>query len=227
MCGRYTYKLTWQQIVNLYRLTMPDAEPEKLRPNYNVAPTTVMPIIRPSGNGRELVMAGWGLIPFWLKPENLSKQPYSTINARAETIQTAPTYREPFKTRRCLVPATGWYEWQDMGKGKKKKPIHMQPKSAPFAFAGVWDVWKGDGGAGLTSFSIVTTNAAPSVNAYHNRMPVVLDDSQFDDWMRSTPERAATLMQPYAGGIDAWEVSADVGNVRNNQVDLPDPVALL
>ena len=95
VCGRYTRKLTWQQIVNLYRLRLPEEPPEELRENYNVAPTHVMPIVRPAGNGRELIMAGWGLIPFWLKPDQLSKQPYATINARADRIQTAPTYREP------------------------------------------------------------------------------------------------------------------------------------
>ena len=175
MCGRYTHNLTWQQIVSLYRLTLPDGEPPGLKPSWNVAPTHVMPIIRPAGNGRELVMAGWGLVPFWLKPDQLAKQPYSTINARAETIRTAPTYREPFKTKRCVVPATGWYEWQKLD-AKKKRPIHMCAKATPFALAGVYDVWKGDGGKVITSFAIVTTDAAPSVAQYHNRMPVVLDD---------------------------------------------------
>ena len=74
MCGRYTYRLTWQQIVNLCRLTLPEEPPERLKENYNVAPTQIMPIIRPAGNGRELVMAGWGLIPFWLKPKQLGQQ---------------------------------------------------------------------------------------------------------------------------------------------------------
>ena len=106
MCGRHTHLLTCSQIVELYRLTLPD-EPQELRPSYNVAPTHVMPIIRPAGNGRELVMAGWGLVPFWLKPDQLGKQPYSTINARDDRIQTAPTYREPFQKCRCLVPASG------------------------------------------------------------------------------------------------------------------------
>ena len=94
MCGRYTYKLTWTEIVELYRLTLPEEQPESLKPNWNVAPTHVMPIIRPAGNGRELVMAGWGLVPFWLKPDQLGKLPYSTINARDDRVQTAPTYRE-------------------------------------------------------------------------------------------------------------------------------------
>jgi putative SOS response-associated peptidase YedK len=96
-----------------------------------------------------------------------------TINARAETIRTAPTYHEPFKTKRCLVPATGWYEWQKLD--AKKRPIHMCPKAEPFALAGVYDLWKGDGGRAITSFA-VTTDAALSVAQYHKRMPVVLDD---------------------------------------------------
>jgi putative SOS response-associated peptidase YedK len=82
-----------------------------------------LPIVRPAGNGRELVMAGWGLVPFWLKPDQLGKQPYSTINARDDRVQTAPTYREPFKKRRCLVTATGWYEWQKLTP-KVKRPFH-------------------------------------------------------------------------------------------------------
>jgi SOS response associated peptidase (SRAP) len=107
MRGRYTHKLTWAEIVKLYQLTLPDQEPAGFKPSYNVAPTDVMPIIRPHGNGRELMMAGWGLIPYWLKPGALKQRAFSTINARAETIGTAPTYREPFAKRRCLVPATG------------------------------------------------------------------------------------------------------------------------
>ena len=226
MCGRYTHLLTWSKIVELYRLTLPDEEPPGLKPNYNVPPTTVMPIIRPAGNGRELVMAGWGLVPFWLKPDQLAKQPYSTINARSDRIRTAPTYREPFKTRRCLVPASGWYEWQKIS-AKAKRPFHFKPKPEPFAFAGVYDIWKGDGGSAITSFAIVTTEAAPSTAQYHDRMPVVLEDSQFDEWLRGTPDQAAEMMKPYAGEIEAWEVGAEVGNVKNNRPELMERAALL
>lgn len=219
MCGRYTHNLTWEQIVNLYRLTLPEQEPEKLKPNYNVAPTHVMPIVRPAGNGRELLMAGWGLIPFWMKPENLAKQAYSTINARADRIQTAASYREPFRKRRCLVPASGWYEWQKID-ARTKRPHHFQPKATPFAFAGVYDVWNADGKSSITSFSIVTTDAAPSTAKVHDRMPVILEESQFEDWMRGPPEIAAAMMKPYGGAIEAWEVDAAVGNVRNNRPEL-------
>jgi putative SOS response-associated peptidase YedK len=226
MCGRYTYKLSWKQIVELYRLTLPEEQPETLRESYNVAPTHAMPIIRPAGNGRELLLAGWGLVPFWLKPEQLGKQAYSTINARDDRIQTAATYREPFKKRRCLVPASGWYEWQKID-AKTKTPHHFQPAAKPFAFAGVWDIWKGDGKPPITTFSIVTTSPAPSTAPYHDRMPVVLEASQFEDWMRGPPELAAGMMKPYAGAIDVWEVGRDVGNVRNNRPELMGRVGLL
>ncbi len=219
MCGRYTYKLTWEQIVNLYRLTLPEQPPDKLGPNYNVAPTHVMPIIRPAGNGRELVLAGWGLIPFWMKKENLARQAYATVTARADRIQTAPTLREPFKKRRCLVPATGWYEWQKTG-AKTRQPFHFQPKASPFAFAGVYDVWNADGKSNIVSFSIVVTDAAPTTAKYHDRMPVILEDSQFDDWMRGPTELAAGMMKPYAGELDIWAVDPAVGNVRNNRPEL-------
>ena len=219
MCGRYTYALTWKQIVELYRLTMPEGPPDGLIESYNVAPTHTMPIIRPAGNGREMILAGWGLVPFWLKPDQLDKRPYSTINARAETIRTAATYREPFRKRRCLVPATGWYEWQKLD-AKTRKPYHFAPVARPFALAGVYDVWRGDGRPAVTSFSIVTTEAAPGTAAYHDRMPVVLEESQFEDWMRLPPEAAADLMKPYPGAIDLWAVTKDVGNVRNNRPDL-------
>lgn len=226
MCGRYTLNLTFGEIARLYRLTLPEEPPEHLAPHYNVPPTQVMPIIRPSGNGRELVMAGWGLIPFWLKPDQLDKQPYSTINARSDRIQAAPTYREPFKKRRCLVPTSGWYEWQKVS-AKVKRPYHFQPQAKPFAFGGVYDTWNADGKSSITSFSIVTTAAAPSTVAYHDRMPLVLEESQFEDWMRGPPELASPIMQPYGGVIDLWEVGAEVGNVRNNRPGLMERASLL
>jgi putative SOS response-associated peptidase YedK len=125
-----------------------------------------------------------------------------------------------------LVPATGWYEWQKID-AKRKRPYHFKPKAEPFTLAGVYDVWKGDGGKAITSFAIVTTDAVPSTRQYHDRMPVVLEDSQFDDWMRGTTDQAAGMMKPYAGQLDIWEVGAEVGNVRNNRPELMERVGLL
>jgi len=145
--------------------------------------------------------------------------------AGREHPQTAASYREPFKQRRCLVLASGWFEWQKLD-AKKKRPIHMRPAATPFAFAGVYDVWKCANSPAITSFAIVTTDAAPSVAQYHNRMPVVLDDGQFDDWMRGTPDQAAAMIKPYGGDVEAWEVGPEVGNVRNNRPELMERVAV-
>jgi putative SOS response-associated peptidase YedK len=224
VCGRYTHKLSWQQIVELYRLTLPEEPPANFRgESYSVAPTDVMPIIRPAGNGRELLMAKWGLVPFWSKPEQAAKPSYSTINARADRIWTAPAYREAFKTRRCLVPTTGWYELQKIDQ-KAKRPYHFRPTAEPFAFGGIYDVWKG-GGKVITSFSIVTTAAAPDILQYHDRLPLVLDEGQFENWMRQPPDRATEMMKPYSGAIDVWQVLSDVGNVRINRPDLMERIA--
>jgi putative SOS response-associated peptidase YedK len=131
-------------------------------------------------------------------------------NARSDRIITAPTYREPFQRRRCIVPATGWYEWQKVN-AKTRRPFHFMPKATPFAFGGVYDVWQADGEARITSFAIVTTAAASSTVQYHDRMPLVLEEGQFEDWMRAPPEEAAAMMKPYAGKIDVWEVPSAVG----------------
>lgn len=217
MCGRYTHKLTWQQIVALYRLTAPEVPPNSYRENYNTAPTHVMPIIRPLDDGREAVMAIWALIPHWVR--DLSKPVYNTINARADTIREKPTYKTPFEKRRCLVSATGWYEWKKLN-SKQKQPYHLQPVTPTWAFGGVWNFYKGDGGQGVVSFSIVTTDAQPSISHIHDRMPLVLEESDFDVWLRGKPDEAAALMRPYAGRVDTWEVTPAVGKVENNHPEL-------
>jgi putative SOS response-associated peptidase YedK len=142
---------------------------------------------------------------------------------RCTALRQPATYREPFKTRRCIIPTTGWYECQKID-AKTKRPFHFRPEAQPFAFGGVYDRWKGDGKE-IVSFSIVTTAAAPSTATYHDRMPLVLDESQFEDWMREPPERAAEMMEPYGGAIDVWQVPSDVGNVRNNRPELMERVA--
>jgi putative SOS response-associated peptidase YedK len=145
------------------------------------------------------------LVPYWLKPEDLPKKPFSTINARAETIQNVADLSRalqeaamPCGDNRLVRVAEARRE------GQEKAAYHFKPKAEPFALAGVYDVWRGDGGRAITSFAIVTTDAASSVAQYHNRMPVVLDDAQFD-WMRGTPDQAAemipTLVQSRLGRL--------------------------
>ncbi len=160
MCGRYVRRGDKQKLAEHFHanphpadLPMPDAD-------YNVAPTTHQPIIRQSreSGDRELILARWGLVPFFTKDLKEVKG-LSTINARSETITKAPTWREPFKKRRCLVPVSSFYEWPKEGKPPKQPYAFELSSGSTFAFAGLWDAWKEKDGHWLQSFAIVTTEA--------------------------------------------------------------------
>jgi putative SOS response-associated peptidase YedK len=193
---------------------------------YNVAPTTIQPIIRNSRdtNERELVSICWGLVPFWTSDLAAFKG-ISTINARAETVATSRTYREPFKKRRCLVPASGFYEWKRLDP-KNKQPFAFDLINGKMmAFAGLWDAWKDPAnGQWLQRYTIITTHANELMAPVHNRMPVILHTRDFDRWLDrdSDPSRLPIdLLRPYpADEMEAFEVSTDVGNVKNNSPEL-------
>jgi putative SOS response-associated peptidase YedK len=221
MCGRYTYKLSWEEIVRLYRLTTPKAPPSNFQPDYNVAPTRSMPLIRPVEGGRELAMARWGLIPFFSKD---GKANYSTINARAETVRSSAIYKQSFARRRCLIPTSGWYEWKH--EGEHKLPHFIRPKADGFAFAGLWDRWTPkDGGESIESFTIITTEAHPTIAQLHDRMPRVLLPAHFDAWLDPDPDAAATLLNVVQCEFDYHQVDKRVGNVKNNDADLIKPLS--
>ena len=196
---------------------MPDAD-------YNVAPTTHQPIVRQSREtgDRELVLARWGLVPFFTKDLKDIKG-LSTINARSETITTAPTWREPFKKRRCLVPVSSFYEWPKEGKPPKQPYAFELSSGATFAFAGLWDAWKDREGHWLQSFSILTTSANELMSRVHPRMPVILHPRDYDRWLdREETERLPLdLLQPYESDeMEMHEANPKVGNVRNNGPEL-------
>jgi len=131
MCGRFTHRLTWQQIHDLYNITVPGPQQGQLelKPRYNVASTQVMPVCRLNADGqREIAMPRWGLIPFWANDEKIG---YKTINARTETVATAPAFRAAFKKRRCLVPASGFYEWKKLEDGSKKRYLIAMRDGSP------------------------------------------------------------------------------------------------
>lgn len=191
---------------------MPDAD-------YNIAPTTYQPIVRLNRDTseRELVSARWGLIPFFTKDMAQIKG-LSTINAKAETIATSPTWREPFKKRRCLVPASAFYEWPKAGKAPKQPYAFDLSNGGMFAFAGVWDAWKDGEGHWLQSFAIVTTTANEIMASIHDRMPVMLRPTDYDRWLaRGIPEHPPIdLLRPYeAGEMEMHPANPAVGNVRN------------
>ena len=224
MCGRYYRKSDKQKIADAFHVAQ--ADDFALPPwDYNVAPSTNQPIIRNNRDTgeRELVLLRWGLIPFFTK-SLASFKTFSTINARAEGIEISRTFREPFKKRRCLVPASGFYEWKRIDP-KNKQPFAFDLTNGNMmAFAGLWDAWKDPSdGKWLQSFSIVTTDANEIMAPVHNRMPVILHSGDFDRWLsrEETHQLPIDLLRPFpTDEMEAFEVSKDVGNVRNNHAEL-------
>jgi putative SOS response-associated peptidase YedK len=228
MCGRYYRRSDKQRIADAFRLgKLPDEF--VLPPDHNVTPTTFQPVIRANKETgeRELEMARWGLVPYFAKSPAEFKG-FSTINAKAESVATAPTWRRPFERRRCLVPADGFYEWRPLS-AKAKQPYAFTMKTGEsFAFAGLWDAWKEPDGGWLISYAIITTDANELMEPVHNRMPVILKPTDYDRWLsRDEVERPPIdLLRPYeADRMTAHPVDTRVGNVRNNEPGLCEPMA--
>jgi putative SOS response-associated peptidase YedK len=228
MCGRYGRRADKQRIAEWMQTHNTDVfDDSYLAPSYNVAPQSLQPVVRlDSETGeRELTVMRWGLIPFFAKDAKIA---YSTINARAETVATSPVFREPMKRRRCLVPATGFYEWQALDK-KSKQPWAIELVDGNlFAFAGLWDRWKDKAtGQPMETYTIITTDPNELLEPIHNRMPVILSPQDYSRWLDpgEPSQLPIDLLRPYpAEEMRAWKVSAAVGNVRNNGPELRLPV---
>lgn len=223
MCGRYVRRSDKQKIAEWFQahpepaeLPMPDAD-------YNIAPTTQQPIIRQSRETaeREMVLARWGLVPFFTT-ELKDIKGLSTINARAETITTAKTWREPMKKRRCLVPASAFYEWRPSVLPKQPYAFELQNGNV-FAFAGLWDAWRESQGHWLQSFAIVTTEANELMSRIHPRMPVILHQRDYDRWLdrEETDRLPLDLLRPYESEeMEVHEADPKVNSVRNTGAEL-------
>ena len=188
-------------------------------PRWNVAPTDDVMVVRNGTPGRELVTMRWGLVPWWSKDGPRGKP---LINARAETAATAPSFRDAFRERRCLVPADGYYEWRKSPGGRD--PFLFRPRGeTPFAFAGIWETWRPKGerdAPALLSCSIVTTGPSELVRPLHDRMPVILPAEAWPMWLgeaAANENQLRALLQP--GGDEAFEciaVSRRVNSVAND-----------
>lgn len=220
MCGRYNLRATPAQIQEFFNvLRMPEA-PIPVR--YNIAPTQMLPIIRQADDGRECVLARWGLVPSWAKDTKIG---YKLINARAETVAEKPSFRTAFKRRRCLVPATGYYEWKKLD-AKNKQPYHIHREDdGLFAFAGLWERWTKEAEP-LESFTIITTTANPPLSELHDRIPVILPTDAYPVWLdpEVDPSALTELLQPPEDGFDAYPVGQVVGNVKNDVPDCIEPL---
>ncbi|MBX3001095.1 MAG: SOS response-associated peptidase [Caldilineaceae bacterium] len=212
MCGRFTLRATPQAVADLFDL--PEAPP--LEPRYNIAPTQPILAVRenPETGKREVTFFNWGLIPAWADDPSIGSR---MINARAETVVEKPSFRAAFKYRRCIVPADGFYEWQKIKGGKQPHLIGMAD-GAPFGFAGLWEHWERDGSV-IESCTLLTTDANELVAPIHNRMPVILQPEDYEEWLArsiQTADLLRHLLRPFpAEKMAAFPVSTVVNNPRN------------
>lgn len=180
MCGRFTQRYTWAEV---HAFLSVFGTPRNLQPHYNIAPTDTVDVIRLGKDGkRELVPMRWGLIPAWWKKS--PKEMPATFNARAESVADKPMFRDAFKERRCIIPASGFYEWTG-DKGNKQPHLFTAADGSPIlAFAGLWDRWRDPAtGDHILSCTIIVCSASTWMETYHDRMPVILDEKDFDGWL--------------------------------------------
>jgi putative SOS response-associated peptidase YedK len=221
MCGRYTQTVDLETLKDRFGFVTSEVT---LGPRYNIAPTQEAPVVIKE-DSRILKMMRWGLVPYWAKDESIG---YRMINARAETIAQKPSFKKPFKERRCLVLADGFYEWKKTERKGLKIPMRFVLKSRmPFAFAGLWDVWQKPGGDRLLSFTIITTEANDLMRPIHNRMPVILHRENEELWL--DPElkdfnKLASLLTPYPSDMmESYEVAPLVNSPRNDTPECIEP----
>ena len=192
--------------------------------HYNIAPSLLNPVVVAGEGGPGLESMRWGLLPHWAKDPKIA---YSTINARAETLQEKPAFRDAWRRgQRCLVPVTGWYEWVDQG-GKRKQPYFLRSatQANPMMFAGLWSRWTDAEGKQVATYTVVTTEAMGEVRRVHDRQPQVLPPEAWAAWLQAPATEAAHLLQPVVTALRIDPVGPEVGNPRNQGASLVEPLA--
>jgi putative SOS response-associated peptidase YedK len=219
MCGRYLITSSPEAFRRLFGYR----EQPNFPPRYNLAPTQPVPIVRVVEGERQFALVRWGLIPAWVKdPRQFSL----LINARAESVNDKPAFRNAMKRRRCLFLADGFYEWKR--EGAHKRPHLARPKAGgPIAFAGLWEAWTGPNGEEQETAAIITTAANRTLGALHDRMPAVVPPEAFDLWLdcaKVDAETAAALLAPAPDDFfEAYEISTAVNRVANDDASLIAP----
>lgn len=211
MCGRFTSLLTLEMLEAVFGVTGAPLMPQR----FNIAPSQQVLAVREAGEeGRSLSPVRWGLVPHWAKDMSMGSR---MINARAETIHEKPAFRQAIRTRRCIIPASGFYEWRATASGKTPHYITMRDGS-PMAFAGIWDVWKSPEGERVETCAILTTSPNSLMATIHDRMPVILHQGEFTLWLDRTiddPQTLQRLYQPYPAELmQEWQVSTAVNSPR-------------
>ena len=213
MCGRFALIVDASVLAEVFEID----PPRDLKPRFNIAPTQRIPIVRAGREApREWAEVRWGLVPSWAKDEKIGAR---MINARGETVAEKPSFRSAVKSRRCLIPADGFYEWVKTDGGKQPHYIHFADGRA-FAFAGLWERWHKSDGEPLDTCTIITTTPNDLVAALHDRMPVILPPETFTEWLEPQPltsDRLQDLLASHpAGDMEAYQVSTHVNKPAND-----------
>ncbi|MDH4585114.1 SOS response-associated peptidase [Pseudomonas sp. BN415] len=229
MCGRYVSP-SERAIEDYWHIGARDSG--RWVQSFNVAPTSIVPTLRLGEQGElQLASARWGLIPAWWKE---AKPPTMSCNARSEEAASKPLWRQSLRTQRCLMPALGWYEWNphEEVRNARGRLVHQpyylySPNDTVLAFAAMWATWQAPDGQSITSCALLTREAAPSIGAIHNRMPVVLAPEQFDLWLApdTTDEQVQRAMAKARSDFVGRAVSTRVNDVRNDDEGLIEGVA--
>jgi putative SOS response-associated peptidase YedK len=221
MCGRFRLSRRKQLIEEYFDAPTGD----DWSPRYNIAPTQPVAVVRqhPKEPRRDLSLIRWGLIPSWAKdPSGAAKM----INARSETAHTLPAFRDAFRSRRCLIPADGFYEWQRQGSAKQPFCFEVGDGEL-FAFAGLWERWRDPSGQWINSCSILTTTPNAVTSPVHDRMPVILPRDAYDLWLdpgMTNVNAIFDLLRPYSEPMRCFPVSTRVNQVQNDDAECARPV---
>ncbi|MEM7244380.1 MAG: SOS response-associated peptidase [Acidobacteriota bacterium] len=226
MCGRYSLRITVDELGDILGGTELDpavAPALDETPGHQVAPSLDLPVLLDDGR-RRVALHRWGLIPFWAKDEKIA---YKLINARAETLPEKPAFREALGRRRCLVPASGFFEWKKLGAREKQPYLIRHRDGEPLTFAGLWERWRHGPDGVVHSFTIVTVAPNTLMTELHDRMPAILEGPAREAWLdpELSKDEHLGLLQPLRDGVlEAVPVSSLVGNPRNDLPECTQPV---
>jgi len=223
MCGRFVRKEDKELLEGRFGADLQGGA--HLPPEYNIAPSQDCPILTVEGDRRVLSLMRWGLVPSWADDV---KAGYRMINARAETLAEKRSFKTLLKKSRCLVPASGFYEWKKLEGGGKTPYFFGLKGGGPFAFAGLWTVWRAESEDEVRSFTIITTSANEIMAPIHDRMPVILREKDEARWLDpdlGRPEELLPLLVPYPPDeMEFWEVSPYVNSWKNHGEECIKPV---
>ena len=218
MCGRFTQTATTEQLIEEFMLD----ESFEAEARYNIAPTQTVAAVRESEGKRKLALLKWGLVPSWSKDPTIGVR---MINARSETVAEKPSFRSAFMKRRCIVPSTGFYEWQKVDAKKEPYFIGMRGRNV-FGIAGLWESWEGPDGY-LETCTLLTTSANELVKSIHERMPVILSHDDYGKWfdLKTTADELHALFRPFSTEMmEMYRVDKHVNSPKNDDPSCIAPV---